>query len=495
MLKLQLKTTLSSLAQRKAGIQSEDLLTVPALDDAIRITRKLGIAYLWIDSLCILQDDISDWERNSSSMDRVYGCAKVTLVAAASRSCREGFLRVKGKQLLLPFRSMIQPTLTGLIQIQFKFVFTGGVEEAQESHADFHNTPLSRRGWTVQERLLAARQIVFGPCNVHFDCAHFRISRLDYWGELKTDRVVKMSEITNLRTSKLYEMWSKVVREFMYITAESFTEPSDILPALSGLAHGFNRQFRDDYCAGHWKKNLFISLMWNRWNFSNISKTTHLQSHRSPIPYLLPSWSYLCKGYLKLCFHGIIQTEQGLWHNGFLADAPEAEYLDWERCLRGNDPMGALKSAKLKIRTRVMNLRTIKILEVKHPRPGDLPTPVDLAGQKWMVACGDHVETESYPLNIHLDYNTTKDKLGLDVLGWKWILLGSCSMCYERKSRLGPFYRTVEEKGYPYGLLVAKLWEEKEEWCRIGTFAPEAFGDFSLEQFMEFSEMESITIV
>lgn len=70
-----------------------------------------------------------------------------------------------------------------------------------------------------------------------------------------------MSEVSNEQASELYGTWVKVVLEFQYITAESFTNPADMLPALSGLAHSLNRRFQDEYCAGHWKKNLLTSLM------------------------------------------------------------------------------------------------------------------------------------------------------------------------------------------------------------------------------------------
>lgn len=504
---IQLKTMHSSLARRQAGIRREDLLAVPALHDAIRMTQKLEIPYLWIDSLCILQDDISDWERNSSSMDKVYGCAKVTLVAAASRSCREGFLKVQGQQLLLPFRSKIQPTVRGLIRLQFKFAFTGKVGTPWYSYVDFYNTPLSRRGWTVQERLLAARQIIFGPCNVHFTCPNWKQSR---GARLKENWDLAMSDINNTQTSVLYHTWLiRVVSEFMYITAESFTDPSDLLPALSGLAHCFNRRFQDEYCAGHWKQAPLTSFMWTRSNFSNINKITHLQSHRSPIPYLLPSWSYLCKGYLNI--YGFIQSLDSKYHDKpyHVSDTPEVEHLDWERCLLRNDPMGALRSAKLKIRTRVMNLPTTTIFGVKHPYPRDEHE------QQWVINVG----TRGPSLNVHLDYNATEANVGSDVLGWKWVLMGSCSLRYrnsdsgsdsgsdcgsdcgsdsdndfDRDSELKKLSRSYKDYRFPYGLIIARLWEDKEDWCRVGIFTPRDYEDFTLDNFIEHSEVESITI-
>lgn len=492
----QLKTKRSSLAQRQAGIQMEDLLAVPALYDAVQMTRELEIPYLWIDSLCILQDDISDWERNCSSMDKVYGSAKVTLVAASSGSCREGFLRTKGQQLLLPYRSKTQPNLRGIIKLQFRFSLTGRLKDS--SYFDFHNTPLSRRGWAVQERLMAARRIVFGPCDVHFICPGFTLLR---GGVLKMNWDLTMSEVNNEQTSVLYGTWAKVVREYQYITAQSFTNPSDLLPALSGLAHCFNRRFQDEYCAGHWKKNLLTSLMWARENHSTISKTTHLQSHRSPVPYLLPSWSQLCKG--DLCFFESTHVEgiKRLAPFSHVSHASEVEYLDWERSLLRNDPMGALTSAKLKIRTRIMKLPITKFVEVRHPQPHwqkippEEPPKEDWEKQNWVIICDDHGDTESVSLNIHLDHNSTKANVGSDMFGWKWVLMGSCSLVFPYDPPPRALRRSYEEYRYSYGLIVAPLWEDREEWCRVGIFTPERYTDFSLNNFINCSKIESISIV
>ena len=147
------------------------------------------------------------------------------------------------------------------------------------------------------------------------------------------------------------------------------------------------------------------------------AKPPIFKSHRSPIPYLLPSWSQLCKRYLN--FYVITHIEDSRWNNrpSHLSDAPEVECLDWERCLLRNDPMGALMSAKLKIRTRVMELPTTKTLEVKQE---------DLEKQKWVSNSGGQAGTGSPFLNIHLDYNSTRAtcNVDLDVLGRKRVLMG-----------------------------------------------------------------------
>ncbi|KAI0126395.1 heterokaryon incompatibility protein-domain-containing protein [Xylariales sp. AK1849] len=88
--KVQLTTTTSSFLHRQTGIQAHDMS--PVLRDAISVTKRLSIPYLWIDSLCILQDDIADWHQQCTDMDKIYGHAEITIVAASSSSCREGFI-------------------------------------------------------------------------------------------------------------------------------------------------------------------------------------------------------------------------------------------------------------------------------------------------------------------------------------------------------------------------------------------------------------------
>jgi hypothetical protein len=65
--------TQSNLFEIQYGI---DIAVLPAIyQDAVRITSLLGLQYIWIDSLCIIQDDLSDWQREASKMAMVYGNA------------------------------------------------------------------------------------------------------------------------------------------------------------------------------------------------------------------------------------------------------------------------------------------------------------------------------------------------------------------------------------------------------------------------------------
>src|SRR5271170_4131983 len=53
------------------------------IKDVIMVSRKLGIEYIWVDALCIIQDDDEDWEREAQEMSRVYQYALLTIAATA----------------------------------------------------------------------------------------------------------------------------------------------------------------------------------------------------------------------------------------------------------------------------------------------------------------------------------------------------------------------------------------------------------------------------
>lgn len=81
-------TTMNTLAERKAGIPLSDL--PPTFQDAVQLTRRLGVKYLWIDSICILQDDISDWEKESALMGSIYSSSYLNIAATHSGDSRGG---------------------------------------------------------------------------------------------------------------------------------------------------------------------------------------------------------------------------------------------------------------------------------------------------------------------------------------------------------------------------------------------------------------------
>ena len=139
------------------------------LQDAVWVARTTGFRYLWIDSLCIHQDDVDGQGNNPDKaleitrMASYYGRATITLCAASSERAADGFLEVR-KDVSLAF---------GPVVIQLRSKDTGHaigrvylVEENKEPWAE----AITTRGWTLQESLLSRRMLIFGRHHVYWSC-------------------------------------------------------------------------------------------------------------------------------------------------------------------------------------------------------------------------------------------------------------------------------------------------------------------------------------
>lgn len=134
--------------------------------DAIIITRQLGIRYLWIDSLCIIQSSRRDWEIESKRMGHVYGNATVTLSAMASHGSKGGILKNIPVDLSPP------PAEIPIASNNHDFVAVSRHESTAEDLGMLHNQgPLQSRGWTLQEFVLSPRHLFYGAHQIYWKCA------------------------------------------------------------------------------------------------------------------------------------------------------------------------------------------------------------------------------------------------------------------------------------------------------------------------------------
>ena len=143
-----LRTTKHNYESHLTGIQFAHL---PAsFQDAILVARYLGVCYVWIDSLCIIQDSTKDWEQECSNMAEVYANALLTLAASDAPNCTIGFLRDYDQHK--PIKSTLrywnpEQDLAEDVIVEYK------PREIEEIIGN--DSPLSSRGWALQERLLS----------------------------------------------------------------------------------------------------------------------------------------------------------------------------------------------------------------------------------------------------------------------------------------------------------------------------------------------------
>jgi hypothetical protein len=163
-------TTKSTLNARKAGIAWSSLPRT--FQDAALITRRLGFRYVWIDSLCIIQDDESDWQREGSQMASIYGASSLNIVASTAESSLNGFLR-KRKNFNFEMNSGNGKTI--YIQVRRAiphngYCFDVSLDNMFPSYDGGRDYPLYTRAWCFQERILAPRVLHFLPDELVFEC-------------------------------------------------------------------------------------------------------------------------------------------------------------------------------------------------------------------------------------------------------------------------------------------------------------------------------------
>ncbi|KAK4196348.1 heterokaryon incompatibility protein-domain-containing protein [Triangularia verruculosa] len=161
----QLRTLKSNLAEHATGI---NICTMPAtLRDAVTATRNLGLRYLWIDALCIIQDDTPDWLREAPQMGLIYQNAHLTIAATGSSSSTGGLFHPRDTTTNQPVVELsYQPPGGGGRKLRTFFVGPHPPSFDKVVTASVWNS----RGWVIQERNLSRRIILFAAGQLFFEC-------------------------------------------------------------------------------------------------------------------------------------------------------------------------------------------------------------------------------------------------------------------------------------------------------------------------------------
>lgn len=269
--------------------------------DAIRTSRALGIPYLWVDALCIIQDDPSDWNQQCIEMDKIYKTSLVTVCAVSSRSCHEGFLSPSGPHMKFPFKSHLRPEIKGFYNLQFKYAVDRNEEATINTLVEFdkRHCRWASRAWVFQEWRLSRRRMVFGKSGLHFICSGGTESMgiAEYskrrWSPHPDPPVPDEDALSRMSTREALDCWDLLLSDYSKFGETSLTNSSDIFPALAGLAKAFHRHLDDEYICGYWNSNLTRSLMWyNHRSFSLVARVDHMDWLRSSV-HTTPSWSCL----------------------------------------------------------------------------------------------------------------------------------------------------------------------------------------------------------
>jgi hypothetical protein len=154
----------NSISINRRGIRDKDL---PAtFQDAVSTTRALGVRYLWIDSLCLVQDKISTLEL--SQMESVYNSAYCVLTASWATSQNSGFLKTSTAQAAEKAAGRKREVVRVQPEGSEHPVYVCEVVDDFEAHVI--NGSLNKRGWILQERALARRTVFFTKQQTYWEC-------------------------------------------------------------------------------------------------------------------------------------------------------------------------------------------------------------------------------------------------------------------------------------------------------------------------------------
>lgn len=400
--KPQLRTTKETLSAFLEAIPVRELQQTAL--DALELCRRLGIPYLWIDALCIVQDDEDDWLRESARMCDIYSSSALTIAAARSLSARQGvfgYQQYGGPEYsqTCSFRGTevhamkitLGEHVGNPLAVNIARQETGRVAEKSWLLRP-QELPLARRAWTVQERVLSRRVLYYTPQELWWECdscwacecgrandtkdreledededdsadgdnRHLnfefdpvREANTGSFGWLRDPRRYTRS----LTLDQAYKRWAAGVVPLY--TAGKLTVLSDKLPALSGIAQQFQRCLRarfgvaDEYLAGMWRGDLAQQLLWLIGPYVGRPRLAPY-----PVECGIPTWSWASVN--GVVSHAWEEQEDGL--------DPLFTVREVSVDLATSDPTGKISGGRLVLESRVSHGHALRGV----PRPGNI---------------------------------------------------------------------------------------------------------------------------
>ena len=268
---IQLKATGPTLDSMMSHIPQEQL--PKTIQDAIRLTRMLGLKYIWIDCLCILQDSAPDWETEAAKMGQYYQYANLTVAASAAVSASCGLFNRRpklSKPKQIKFREYDGSTHLLVALGRSIKLWTDTIDDLG---------PLSERGWTFQEHALSSRIIHLTEGEMIWECPSEMITEDGHPISNNFNSMIKEFRLKRQRTPENY--WRFLVRAY---SGRRLSYSQDKLPAIAGMADRYYEIANQHYLAGLWSANLPVDLVWSSWGWEEADKPPKILPS--------PSWSW-----------------------------------------------------------------------------------------------------------------------------------------------------------------------------------------------------------
>jgi hypothetical protein len=266
-------------SRRKSGGLAATIRKLPeALVQSIRLVHDLGIRYVWIDALCIVQDSSHSWNLNSRAMHLIYGNATLTICAADGES-QTGLLALNENQ---------RPQ-------QQIGVYADGVHLIlhQPPEISIQTSKWNTRAWTFQERLLSKRCLIFTRGQIYFQCRSTGMSE-DIFADGKgrgwsLDLV--QAPLQLLTELKQRSMWFYAHCVYLYTLRELY-QPLDILAAFSGMCKLMEGTMQAPFAFGLPTSHFDFALLWEPVDLLILLDYKKVSQEPKYKDIKFPSWSW-----------------------------------------------------------------------------------------------------------------------------------------------------------------------------------------------------------
>ncbi|PSN72120.1 HET-domain-containing protein [Corynespora cassiicola Philippines] len=264
------------------------------IQDAIIVTRCIGLRYIWVDAICIFQDSPADKTIELPKMRHIYKNAAVSIIAAISSTATEGFLHHITSDSYL-----IEPVEATILEDQS----LGSELTLVVSYPSYYQRwrdPIHTRAWTFQELLLSDRAIVFSYRGVDVlnRNSNPEPSSIEAGREAQLPSLPFSGRFFSLKQSpeNIRKAWLTARGEY---TRRNLTYAGDKLVAIAAVAEEIGKSYGGRYLAGMWEKDLVTDLQWRRGDggYTGTDTDKFLSANQykcveRPTRYVAPSWSW-----------------------------------------------------------------------------------------------------------------------------------------------------------------------------------------------------------
>jgi hypothetical protein len=339
-------TTNSNLLARKLNIVENEL--PKTFQHAIHAARRLGVRYLWIDAVCIIQhtENDKDWLEESAKMGSIFGNALLTLVAAAGDNSEAGLFNALSTYGGERFdRLTLSTILPGGTICSTLYCVPGFWSDNMALRAYREFSPLLNRAWCLQEDLLSARKLYYTSDQLYWHCDHLAISEdgLACGGSASSFDIYE--RLDNVKESDKacrasYIWYEGLIRNDYGKRIASKT--TDKLIAVAGLARHVATVVKSRYLARLWEVSILEGLLWYSW---------YSEGHKKQKEYCAPTWSWASQD-------GGVYWPSRTKHDPLQA-VSGCQYLRADIKLLSSDEFGGVSSAALTLCSRVFEFDAV----------------------------------------------------------------------------------------------------------------------------------------